>query len=257
MATEKRLTVRTFDELFREEKLPSGARFKLVEDTVDNSLKVAEQDHHLTYMKKAMQIFCVLDSIGGIKLHEEGSPGVEVINGLLDTDVVFLGLAWTAQMADMTLELNDGVPCPHCGHHWMEVPFGNLKVMCRDEPVSGADAQVALKAEKGWAPASMGLSWMITDPTWEKARRFIPEKQWGSTDHITMHRAMAATMVESSSGGSVRQPSMKGELRKLRMRGISAINRALDANVPRMQMHLDLECSNCGQVTQLPFEQGV
>lgn len=256
MTTEKRLTVRTFDELFREERLPSGNSFKLVEDTVDNALKLAEQDHPQTYMKKALQVHTVLKSVGGMTLHGDDSPGVELVNGMLDTDVVFLGLAWTAQMSDMTIMLDEGVPCPYCGDKWHKVPFGNLKVMCRDQPASGSDAKLTIEVDPAYLPSSMGTKLIVSDPTWENARRHIPERRWTSTDHIEMHRAMSCVTVESSSGG-IRQPSLKGELRKMRMRAIEGINEALAANTPHMQMHLDLKCEGCGKVTHLPFDQGV
>ncbi len=254
--SESTLNVRTFDELFREKTLPSGHSFELAADDVDTALTVAEQDHSLIYMRKALQAHCVVKSIGGRNIHGENGLGVEFINGLLDTDVIFIGLAWTAQMENMNIELDSGVPCPYCSHPWMKIPFGNLKIWCRNQPVSGMENSVSMAVDKGLVPKSMGTELVIVEPTWESSRRHVPEKRWESQEHIMINRAMSAVRVRSSDGSSLRQPSYKGELRKMRMQAINQVSKVLDSTVPFIERQLDLHCENCGKVSHIPFDQG-
>jgi hypothetical protein len=257
MTTETPLVVRTFQELFRSETLPSGNTFKLMPDTVKNGLALEEQDHPRTYMKKALQVHAITRSIGDIQLHEEDSPGVELINGLLDTDVIFLSLAWTAQMDDVKITFEEPVPCPFCSHGWTSIDFGDLKVMCREHPISGSSSPVTIDVGEGSMPKSMGTSLIVQDPTWEQARRHIPEAHWGSLEHVKTLRALTSVLVKSSDGNSTRRPSMKGELHEMRMKVTAAISDALEVNVPHIDMQLDLTCDNCARVSHIPFGQGV
>ena len=127
----------TFEQLFAEGLLPSGHPFELMPDTVETGLKVAEVDDNFIWRQKALEALVVLKSVGEHQLHEEDSPGIEIIHGMLDADVMFLAMGWSAQMNGFSIKLNEGVPCPSCASPFTEIPFGGLVIHARAAPEDG------------------------------------------------------------------------------------------------------------------------
>lgn len=249
-----------FKDLFEREVLPSGHPFKLMPDTVDTALKVAEVNDGIVWRKKALQAYAVTESVAGMPLRGEDSHGVEFIHGMLDIDVVFLSLAWTAQMNGMSLSLEEGVPCPTCAHPFMAVEFGNLKIYCRPQPMSGPDTTIQVEdVDESKLPKSLqGSSIYITDPTWKVARQNVAENSWSNPEVITMYRAMSALRASPKSGsGAPRALSMNGEAKQIRMQTLNSVIKAMDMFVPHFEQHLELVCENCGETSVVPFDQGL
>ena len=249
----------TFKELFDSEILPSGISFKLREDTVDIALQIAEvQDSHI-WRKKAMQAFILCKQVGSVDLHPDNDdgPGVEFIHNMLDLDVIFISLAWTAQLGGFDIKLSEGVPCPACTNLFHSVPFGDLVIRARDQDKHGEHYVVENIPEK--MPNSLkGIPIYVADPTWENARKYVSERSWSNIDVVAMHRTMSSLKAGSTDNvGTHRAVSVMGEAKKMSMEALDACTQTLEKHIPSIQMHLDLKCSKCKEVCVIPFGEGV
>jgi hypothetical protein len=254
-----RLQQTTFKQLFDAGVLPSGHTFELMPDTVDIALRVSEVGDALPWSKKALQAYIVAKNIGGHELHDEGL-GAEFIHGMLDIDVIFLSLAWTAQLNGMALKLSEGVPCPGCNAPFREVPFGNIVIFSRPAPVSGPDATFRLdKVDDAVLPPSLkNGTFFLTDPTWRAARQNVSEKSWSIPEVVAIHRALSCLRFSSNGNkGAPRAVSFKAEGMKLSTAVVAGFVRKLDEFVPHFHPTLDLVCKECEQVSVVPFEQGL
>ena len=254
------LTKMTFKELFESETLPSGHPFVLMDDTVDIALKVAEVSDAHVWRKKAMQAFVVTKSVGGVELHSDGDEGggVEFLHNMLDLDVVFLSLAWTAQLNGMSVKLEEGVPCPSCTHLFHEVPFGDLVINSRTRSEASGFVPVEGIPDEQLPRSIRGKKLFVKDPTWQAARQFVAERSWSNTDVVSIYRTMSSLYAEAGDKNSPpRALSMQGEAKKMSTRALNTCTDVLEKHIPNFQMHLDLKCKKCKEISVIPFGEGV
>lgn len=256
--TKSTLVEVTFEQLFKEGRLPSGNTFELNDDTVDVAIRVAEVNEQRKWAEKANQAFIVTKRVNGIELHGENGTGIEFMYNMLDTDILFLSLAWSAQMNGMDIDLEEGVPCPSCGREFTSVPFGNAVFFARQEPVGGPNAVFPVDGiDKTHLPKTLrDSSIFVVDPTWKAARSNVSERSWDNTEVVLIYRALSAVRC-SSSGGGIRAPSMNGELKQIRPRALRPIVETLNSHVPYFKASLDLKCTGCKSTAVVPFGQGV
>lgn len=249
----------TFEQLFQEEILPSGHPFKLMPDTVDTALKVAEVDDVHVWKEKALQAYIVTASVGGVDIHGEDGYGPGFVHGMLDIDVVFLTLAWTAQMTGMDLEITEPVPCPGCTNPFTKIPFGNLKVHRRVAPVDGSNAVFEVDGiDKGLPKSLMDGTLYVMDPTWQAARQHVSKKSWETPEIVAVYRTLSTLRFSSKgSKGPPRMVSMQGEGKQMSTKTLGLISEQMRTFVPHFEMHLDLICEKCKEVSVIPFEQGL
>lgn len=248
----------TFEQLFKEGRLPSGYPFELMPDTVETALKVAEVDDLYVWRKKALEAHVVLRSVAEHTFHEDDSPGVEFIHGMLDTDVIFLALAWSSQMNGFKIRLSEGVPCPSCASAFMEIPFGNLRIFARTAPIEGPEGIFPVEGmDQNLLPKSIrGGSLFVCDPVWKVVRRYVAEKSWESAEVVAMYRAMGSLRHSSKSAKSPRAVAI-AEAKQMSARTLRMIIDTLDRFVPHFEGSVDLKCEQCKSVSIVPFEQGL
>lgn len=253
------LATRKFQDMFVEGVLPSGYSFELMPDTVGTAVAVASVDHTQIYMKKALQCLGVLKRCGDHVFHEQpAEKDALFINHMLDVDVMFISMAWAAQLEGLSLKMKDGVPCPGCGTKFMEIPFGDVEVYCRPRPLVGPAAVWDVKLEdKSSLPKSLlDGELKIMDPTWSGARRELSEKQWTNAEVVAIHRAAGALKYKGGSGPP-RDVSKKAEFWNFRVKDIGAVVRAMDLVIPHFDNSLSLVCSGCSEISRIPFDQGL
>jgi hypothetical protein len=250
----------TLREMYELGRLPSGYRFELMPDTIETALKVASVDHPQLHVRKAMQAAVVLSRVGDHMLHqsERSEDDLNIVMHTLDADVQFVSLAWAAQLEGLDLKLKEGVPCPACAAKIAEIPFGDISLFVRPEPVVGQAAVWDVKLDDtGSLPSSIKSGELkIVDPTWGAARSDIPEKQWSSAEIVATMRAAAAIRYKDG-GKPPRALSRKAEFMKMRTKDVGAIVKAMDLVVPHFESFLDLKCKSCGEVIKIPFDQGL
>ena len=247
----------TFENLFKQNRLPSGHSFELMPDTVETALRVAEVNDSKSWKEKALQAYVVCKKIGHFDVQEQG-PGF--IHNLLDTDVTFLSLAWAAQMNGTTIGLEEGgVPCPTCSVAFKEVNFGDLKIHCRPTPIGGPDGMFKVDAvSDAELPNSLqGCTLFVTDPTWQLAKSKLTDSSWGVPQAVILHRMMCTLRASSQGGTAPRALSLKGEVNKLKSSVIPKVVQVMNDNIPHFVMQLDLKCQHCGEVAVVPFEQAL
>lgn len=243
----------SFEELFRQERLPSGHEYELMPDTVENALSVAEASDARPWKHKVMQAFAVTKSIGSISVQEQGW---DYMQNILDTDLVFIGLAWSAQLNGMEFDLSEPVPCPACGHAFKKIGFSNLKIHVRPTPMQGPGVWPVEDLDKDLLPDSLKKGQiMVSDTTWLAARKNIGEAQWENQDVVNIHRAMASLRVSTS--GNAPRAVIMAEARKMSAKSLVAITREMNRHIPYFEQSLDLECKKCKSVSTVPFSQGL
>lgn len=248
------LKVSTFQELFDTEVLPSGHRFELMPDTIEVALKIAEVADGISWKKKALQAHVVAKKVGP---HDVQEQGPQFVHSLLDADVTFLSLAWSAQMNGMALNLDEGVPCPMCATPFKKIDMGGLKIHSRSTPAGGPDGYFEVKdIPDEWLPKSIqSCTLMVMDPTWQGARQKLPESSWTIPEAV-MIRRMAASLYAARDGGGPRGVTW-AEFQKISAKAIPNILKVMNAHLPHFEFHLDMECENCREVAVIPFEQGL
>ena len=245
----------TFGSLLDSETLPSGHRFELMPDTVDVALRVAEAHDPAPWRRKLMQVLAVTKSVGGKDVRENG--GADFLGRLLDSDVVFLALAWTSIMNGRKIDISESIPCPSCAARLDSVELNPLVVYARQEPPDGPATYYPVEVEDEFLPQSMrGGSISVAEPTWIQARRRIPENTWENVEVIAMNRAMGAIHVSSGKGKAPRLVSV-AEARKMRMRGLQAVISTMEDSIPHIKPVISLSCKECGVASDIPFEQAV
>ena len=70
-----------------------------------------------------------------------------------------------------------------------------------------------------------------------------------------MHRVLAALRLMK--GDQPARDVMRAESRKMRARVVQRAATTMDHNIPYFDMHLDLKCAKCGEVSVVPFTQGL
>lgn len=247
------LTVMTFKELFDMERLPSGHSFELMPDTVENALSVAEASDVRPWKEKVLQAFAVTSKIGTHNVQEQGFT---FLSSVLDTDLIFLGLAWSAQLNGMTFKLEEPAPCPSCGAPFHEIGFGGMKVHVRESPLETPGVWKIDGIEKTMLPKSLhNGDLMCGDMTWEDARKNVSETTWENQDVINIHRVMASLKV--SSGGKLPRHVVSAESRKMSARALKHVAAEMNKHIPYFEPGIDLECQKCKSVSTVPFNQGL
>ena len=245
----------TFKELYDQDRLPSGHSFQMMPDTVEIAMKVAEIDDTIKWKHRALQAFTVTKSVGGNDLQEDGP---EYVHHMLDTDVLFLSLAWSTQMNGFTMDLAQGVPCPSCSHPFKMIDFGGMKIMVRSKPVGGPNAMFPVDdiIDDELPESLKGTKILVTDPTWKDARSKVPDAAWDRPEAVILHR-MATCVLTSRDGGQPRVPSGSGEVMKMKQKTIPKILKVMTQNIPFIRQELEMPCVNCKEVAIIPFEQAL
>lgn len=244
----------TFQELFDRSVLPSGVPYELMDDTVEVALAVAEVSEPAPWKEKAIRAFTVTKSVGNINVQEQGP---KFVLNMLDTDVIFLGLAWTAQLNGTKLDIEEGgVPCPTCNHPFKSVDFGALELNVRDqnltEPpvfrVEGIDPKMLPKSIQG---STLG----IRDMTWSQSRKGVSEKVWEKPEAVKMHRILSG-LVSINANGGVRDVHYS-ESKGMRAGVLRRVADVMDENIPNIEMQLKMTCEKCKGIAIVPFTQGL
>lgn len=251
----------TFAQLFKEERLPSGHSFELMPDTVETALNVAEIDDILMWRKKAKQAAAVLKSVGGTNLQDSGEDdsGFRFVERMLDTDVVFSALAWSAQLNGMSIKLSEGVPCPSCAHPFREIPIGDVKVFARPAPIgdSGLPSTWPVEIDDEDLPAAIrGGTISVSDPTWKNARINVADRSWDNSEVVTIYRGVSCLWF-TKKGKAPRNVQSRTEGRKIRAKAVQRAVEALDEHVPHFEPRIEMVCTSCKQVSVVPFDQGL
>lgn len=236
-------------------QLPSGARYVLHPDTVEFGLKVAEASDPLKWREKAMQVVAVTSTINGQDVKASG--GVEFVCGLLDTDVLFLAMAWTFEVNGRELKFDKALPCPQCTAPFSKVDMNQLVVMVRDEAASGPTAmrEMILDPELvARLPASIrDGKLLVKDPTWREARSRIPAVCANDLEVIDVHRALSALMVQH--GEKAPRAVVQAESKQFPMRVVQAILAEMDRLIPNFTRELQFTCKTCGVEIDIPFDR--
>lgn len=253
--TQSTLVKVTFGELLDAGRTPSGLPFVLKPDTVENGLKVAEAKDQLKWREKAMQVMAVTESIGGQDIKKNG--GVDFVCGLLDTDVVFLAMAWTSEVNGRALKLGQSIPCPQCTAPMTEIDLSGLAILARREPASGPSAIKAIELPPevmAKLPDSVKSGTiMVKDPTWRESRMRVPAACGDDVAVIDVHRALSALMV--SHDGRAPRAVVAAEASKFPMRAIQIIITKIDEVIPNFTRDLVIHCSTCGAELDVPFDR--
>ena len=252
----------SFGDMLDRSVLPSGVPFELMPDTVDVALKVAEANDPKFWRKKLLQVLAVTKSISGVDLHgqEKGSAGnpVDMLGTMLDADVTFLALAWTAEMNGRKIKLSEGIPCPQCAKPFTEISLAPLKVFCRSVaggPTSHFHQVDDLDRTKFPGSLAEGKIF-VGDPQWTASRKSIPENSSTNLEVVRMHRVMCSLYHQSAGSAAPRQVSAV-ETKKIRMSELNKLSDAMDHNVPRIDAGIALVCAECGMEARIPFEQAI
>ncbi len=253
-AGKSKLVKSTLGEMVDAGVLPSGCQFDLMPDTVEVALRVAEASDPYKWKEKLLQVLAVTSSVNGENIREKG--GVDFLGGLLDTDVVFLALAWTHVMNDRRIKLNEAIPCPQCASPFAEIPLDVIGVSRRESKPSGPFPMFEVDGlNDDMLPTSLkGNTILVGEPTWIAARKNIPENSWDKPDAIRIYRSLCALYAQNKEGKAPRQVS-RTEAVKIKMRGVHAIAQCLDDNVPSIDSSMVITCSECGSESEVPFEQ--
>ena len=257
--TNSTLELKTFEELFNEERLPSGLAFKLMPDTVETALKVAEADGTQPWKKKALQAYTVTRVVGDVDLHdEEEGQSPEFVHHMIEADVIFLTLAWSAQLNGTSMALTESVPCPTCAHPFKEIGFGNLKVLCRPDVVGGPSAMWPVEdvVDADLPKSLKGHSMYVVDPTWTRSKKGLSERSWGNQDVVAIHRA-AASMRVAKSGKKSPRSVVRPEWMALRTRTLNSVIKVMEQHIPHFEERLELKCKNCENISIVPFNEGL
>ena len=244
----------TFKELFDAGRLPSGAEFELMPDTVEIALAVAEVSDPFQWKKKALQAFTVTKTVAGLDVQEAGP---NFVYNMLDTDVIFLSLAWTTQLNGTKLDIDEGVPCPTCNHLFRDIDFGNLKLYCRGSQGTGPSVFAIEGVNEDHLPKSLqGGKLAIGDMTWKAARRGVSEQSWENIEAVKMHRVLSGLRLIK---GEAQQPRdvMTAESKKMKATVLRHAAEAMDSNIPHFDMQLNMKCTKCDEVSVVPFTQGL
>lgn len=249
------LRVTTLGALLDSCTLPSGATYVLQPDTVEIGLKVAEASDPLKWREKALQVVTVTESINGQNIKAAG--GVEFVNSLLDTDVMFLAMAWTFEVNGRELKFDKAVPCPQCTAPFSKVDMNELGIAVRDTPVSGLHAivPIELPAELiARLPASIKDGVLhIKDPTWREARSRVPANNQADMEVIDVHRALSALLVKH--GDKAPRAVTRAEANQFPMRVIQSIIAEMDRLVPNFTRELKFKCKSCEVEIDIPFDR--
>lgn len=245
----------TLGSLMDNGRLPSGATYTLNPDTVEFGLKVAEASDPLKWREKAMQVVAVTSTINGSDVKTAG--GIEFVNGLLDTDVVFLAMAWTFDVNGRELKFEKAMPCPCCTAPFSRVDMNRLVVMARDELATGSSAirELTLDSELvSKLPASVrDGKLMVKDPTWRESRSRVPANSLSNVEVVDVHRALSALMVQH--GDKAPRAVVMAESKQFQMRVIQGIIAEMDRLVPNFTRDLQFTCATCGVEIDIPFER--
>lgn len=254
------LRVVTFEELYHSGRLPSGHTFELVPDTLGNSLKVSEIDEKVPWRKKAAEAGVIAASVSSQDVQAmKPKDRIPFMGGMLDTDIMFLSMAWGSQTNGMTIKIDPkaGVVCPTCGNKFESIPYGGIPVYVRDTPVGGPDAVWPVSVDHNLLPESLrSQSLMLVDPTWMPARQHIPNGSWDDPTVVKINRVGASLRVKSGDGPP-RVLSRAAEFERLRNGAINQVSLEMDKRIPHFAEHFDYECSHCGVVAVIPFELGL
>lgn len=235
--------------------LPSGASYALQPDTVEFGLKVAEATDPLKWREKALQVVAVVDTINDQSVKASG--GVDFVCGLLDTDVIFLAMAWTCEVNGRELKFDKPVPCPQCTAPFQKVDLSQLAIMVRDEPSSGPNAIQVLNIEPelmAKLPASVrDGKLLVKDPTWREARSRIPANCANDLQVIDVHRALSALMVQH--GEKAPRAVVQAESKQFPMRAVQVILAEMDRLVPNFTRELQFVCKTCEVEIDIPFDR--
>lgn len=236
-------------------QLPSGAHYTLQPDTVEFGLKVAEAADPLKWREKAMQVVAVTNTINGQDVKASG--GVEFVCGLLDTDVLFLAMAWTFEVNGRELKFDKALPCPRCTALFSSVDMNQLVVMVRDEQASGPAAirEVVLGPKlMERLPASIrDGKLLVKDPTWREARSRVPAACANDIEVIDVHRALSALMVQH--GDKPPRAVVQAESKQFPMQVIQTVLTEMDRLIPNFTRELQFTCKTCGAEIDIPFDR--
>jgi hypothetical protein len=256
-----------FEDMFREGRLPSGNEFELMPDTVGIGLKVSEVDEKVPWKRKARQACITTKSVAGHEfLGMKVKDQVDFMGSMLDSDVQFLSMAWTAQNSGTSVRLKEGgVNCPVCGHPHTEIPFGGIEVLHRAAPIGGPDAVFPFEpADRSILPPTIQSAELyIVDPTWMAARIHVPDNSWTNHEVVRTNRVVSCLRVRarkpdgSIADGPPRMLSRQGEAMQMRMKLIEEISEAMDRVVPHLNRSFDFPCPQCGTEASIPFDQGL
>lgn len=244
-------------ELLNNERLPSGASYVLKPDTVENGLKVSEANDPLKWRQKALEVLAIVESVNGIV--PKGNGGVDFIANMLDTDVVFLSLAWTFSVNGSVTKFSRGTPCPECKEPITEVDVGELMMNVRDNVVSGVESMFEIEVDPALMAKLPGAlasgKFMVKDPTWRDARARVPDASMSNLEVVDINRAMTALMVKSE-GHPPRSVTL-AESRKFPMKIIQEVLREMDLVIPNFAYVVHFRCSSCEVEIDLPFARTV
>lgn len=244
----------TFKELYSAGLLPSGATFELMPDTVEVALAVAEVSDPYQWKKKALEAFTITKTIGGIDVQEHGP---ELVYNLSDTDVIFLSLAWTAQLNSTKMPIEGGIPCPTCNKLFHDVDFGELKVNCR-QALDNSPKMFLIDGidEKDLPKSLRGGKLAIGDMTWKQSRQRVSEASWENPEAVKMHRILSGLHLMKNNNGKTRFVAF-AESRKMRAGVLKSAAKTMDENIPSFEMTLGMVCNYCGEIAAVPFTQGL
>lgn len=253
---ETTLVETTFKELFEQERLPSGNSFELMPDTVEVALAVAEVNDPFQWKKKAIRVFTVTKKVAGHDVQDAEKGGPAFVQRMLDTDVIFLSLAWTAAINGTKIDVEDGgVPCPTCATRFKDIDFGNLKIWARGKPADTGIYHVP-DIDAGDLPKSLAHGQLcVRDATWMAARRGVSDQSWENPEAVKMHRTMASLMLDREGKGA-RDVSFS-EAKQMRARALVKAARVMDQHIPHFEMQLEIRCAKCKEAAIIPFTQGL
>jgi hypothetical protein len=244
--------------LLDSDTLPSGHRFALKPDTVEVALSVAEATGATKYHEKLAQVSRVIESVDGKNVAESG--GVDFLQGMLDTDIVFISLAWTLQNNGRSLAMKDGVQCPKCATKITSIDLSEIRIFAAD--VAGADAIKPSSLRKVEVdpellpPVLKSGGVYVGTPTWYTARRDVPDASWTNQEVVKIHRVLSVLHAKSTDGQSMRALA-RAEARGLRTAVVKAAALVLDDHVPYIVPSLIIICSACKDRFEVPFDQPV
>lgn len=248
-----KVIVRTLADLLDSNTLPSGVSFELKPDTIDTGLKVAEAKDSQLWREKLMQVLAVTESIGGKNVKEAG--GVSFLGSMLDTDIVFLSLAWTAVVNGSALTLPSPIPCPECTAPFTSVDLGLLEVVCYDGQVQGADAYVLVEFDSKFRtrfPESLREGEIvIIPPTWLSARSRVPANSVQSQVSVDMYRAMTSLGIRK--GTEQPRGISLAEVRMLPMAALQTVISTMSEHVPSFKRIVKFHCNACNTDIDVPF----
>jgi hypothetical protein len=252
---ETKLRKTTLGALLDAERLPSGVPYTLHPDTVEFGLKVAEAADPLKWREKALQVMAVVDTVNGQSVKSSG--GVEFVCSLLDTDVVFLAMAWSCGVNGRDMKFDKALPCPRCTTPFQKVDLGQLTIMARDEQATGVHAIQELVIEPELLaklpPSIRDGKLLVKDPTWRDARSRVPANCAGDLTVIDVHRALCAVMVQH--GEKAPRAVVQAESKQFPMKAIQVILAEMDRLVPNFNHELQFVCKECGLEIDIPFDR--